>query len=140
MPRRHRNRITEHVLIAGCREDLVAIQHVLDLLPEGTFGRVLLEGIDRDEAASLVAPPRVTVSWLGASRGGEAAARAARAWAGEWLADDAGLFDDEQARPSFGIVWLGCADSAAMSTLRDELAHRVSSVNELSGLSPRLAG
>lgn len=80
--RSHRRRTPlQHVLLAGCTDDLVVLQSVLALLPDDVYGQVVVE-IDPDaELPALETPARVTVHrvWPGT------ADRAVAAWIAEWI-------------------------------------------------------
>ncbi|GAA0199443.1 MULTISPECIES: hypothetical protein [unclassified Aeromicrobium] len=80
--RSHRRRTPlQHVLLAGCADDLVVLQSVLAMLPSDVYGQVVVE-IEPDVALpELDTPARVTVHrvWPGA------ADRAVAAWIAEWM-------------------------------------------------------
>ncbi len=80
--RSHRRRVPlQHVLLAGCADDLVVLQSALALLPADVYGPVVVE-IDPDvDLPVLDTPARVTVHrvWPGT------ADRAVAAWIAEWI-------------------------------------------------------
>lgn len=80
--RSHRRRTPlQHVLLAGCADDLVVLQSALAMLPADVYGQVVVE-IDPDvDLPALDTPPRVTVHrvWPGT------ADRAVAAWIAEWM-------------------------------------------------------
>jgi hypothetical protein len=80
--RSHRRRVPlQHVLLAGCADDLVVLQSALALLPADVYGQVVVE-IDPDvDLPVLETPARVTVHrvWPGT------ADRAVAVWIAEWI-------------------------------------------------------
>lgn len=80
--RSHRRRSPlQHVLLAGCADDLVVLQSVLAMLPSDVYGQVVVEIEPDVELPQLDTPARVTVHrvWPGA------ADRAVAAWIAEWM-------------------------------------------------------
>lgn len=107
----------QHLLVAD-ENALAELEAALATLPLCAVGRVFIEVPDAEAVSPIAVPPRMTVTWLPrASRSGapgtgrrcapgEAAARAAIAWADEMLCDDA-------ARPTTVTLlggYLGTAD------------------------------
>ncbi len=95
--RSHRRRgPVEHVLIAGDRCDLAAIQRILDTLSADAYGQVFVEG----RGPRLIGPARVTISRLVAERStpgslqagdpapGTALEDAVLGWLAEWMPDE----------------------------------------------------
>jgi len=91
-------------LITADEHSLAELEAVLATLPLCAVGRVFIEVPDVESVSTVVAPPRMTVTWLPRSRRtggvgstarcvpGQALTRAAGAWADEMIcADAAGL-------------------------------------------------
>lgn len=113
-------------LIAADESSLAELQALLATLPQCSTGRVFIEVPDASWAATLTAPPRMTVSWLDRSRRsgalgsgrsctlGEALARAVTAWADEMMCSP-----DDATRVFLLGGYLGTAD------IVDHLADRL---------------
>ncbi len=111
---RNRQPPAEHVLVAGCADDLPEIHRQLVELPDTAYGQVFVEVALEDEVRILPAPPRVSVTWLVRSGRpsrvaslvfadrGEALAEAVIGWAAEWC-----VAGGEPCR----TLWIGCAES-----------------------------
>ncbi|GAA3926580.1 SIP domain-containing protein [Microbacterium soli] len=91
--RASQRRQVQHLITADERS-LVEVEVLLAALPLCTAGRVFIEVPSAEDIGTVVAPPRMTVTWLPrARRGGgrramgEALTRAAAAWADEMLCD-----------------------------------------------------
>ncbi|WP_344792130.1 SIP domain-containing protein [Gryllotalpicola daejeonensis] len=144
MGSRHRKRPADRVFIAGDLADLAAIQHTLAVLPDDAYGQVFIEVLDERDEVALVAPPRVTVTWLArATRPsamsaltfaahGEALATAIAGWVGEWMPAAADPGEST-------VMWIGCAGSAHIAALYDVLQARLAGLNTLPDLSHHLS-
>lgn len=109
----------QHLIVAD-ELSLPELEAALAVLPLCATGRVFIEVPDAESISVVVAPPRMTVTWLpratrsgapGTSRrcaAGAAAARAAIAWADEMLCDGA---EDHTSVTLLGN-FLGTADIA----------------------------
>ena len=116
---------TQHLIVAD-EQSLAELEAALVTLPLCATGRVFIEVPDAAAISTVVAPPRMTVTWLPrASRAGEpgtgrrcavgaAAARAAIAWADEMLCDGA----EEKTTVTLLGGFLGTADIAEHLTER----------------------
>jgi len=112
--RSHRRRAPlDHVLIAGDVTELDSIRALLALLPEQAYGQVYVESTAADVQATLLAPPRVTVSHLVRAEHhviGEALSSAVDCWVAEWMPDDP--------QPEREIaIWAGGTVTAGVPTL-----------------------
>ena len=85
------------MLAVGSDADLDTLRLVLDLLPEGAYGQVIVRSDD-----ALQTPPRVTVHHV---RDDAELAEAVAAWTAEWMPDE---HDDPDRAVS---LWIG-ADAA----------------------------
>ena len=114
----------QHLIVAD-EASLAELETVLATLPLCATGRVFIEVPDAASASDIAAPPRMTVTGLprasraGAGHGrrcapGEAAARAAIAWADEMLCDGA----DDRTSVTLLAGFLGTADIAEHLTER----------------------
>ncbi|WP_295012328.1 SIP domain-containing protein [uncultured Microbacterium sp.] len=109
----------QHLIVAD-ELSLPELEAALVALPLCATGRVFVEVPEAENASHLSVPPRMTVTWLsrssrsgapGTSRrciAGQAAARAAIAWADEMLCDGA----EEHTRVTLLGGYLGTADIA----------------------------
>lgn len=87
-------------LITADEHSLAELEAVLATLPLCAVGRVFIEVPDAESVSTVVAPPRMTVTWLPRSRRtagigetarcapGQAVSRAAGAWADEMICTD----------------------------------------------------
>lgn len=115
----------QHLIVAD-EGSLAELEAALATLPLCATGRVFIEVPDADAISTIAVPPRMTVAWLPrASRSGapgtgrrctqgEAAARAAIAWADEMLCDGA----EEHTTVTLLGGFLGSADIAEHLTDR----------------------
>lgn len=82
-------------LITADEHSLADLELALATLPMCAVGRVFIEVPEQSDVGVVVAPPRMTVTWLPRARRqaapravGEALTRAAVAWSDEMLCDD----------------------------------------------------
>jgi len=81
----------QHILVAGGFDELPAIEALLFLLPETTYGQVLVETPADVDLPALSGPVRVTVTKLARARDDEPGALLADAvhgWLAEWMPDE----------------------------------------------------
>jgi NADPH-dependent ferric siderophore reductase len=81
-----------HILVAGSFDELPAIEALLFLLPETTYGQVLVETPVDLDLQVLARPARVTVTRLARDQDAEPGALladAVHAWLAEWMPDEA---------------------------------------------------
>jgi len=127
---RRRVRTRDLLLVAGDRDDLHAMQHTLAMLADDAYGHVFVEIDAADEIVPIVAPPRMTVTWLARTgRRGEALDAALAGWAAEWM-------PETRAAEHAGIAWIGAVASAGLPLI-DELRERLGQLHILDVL-PRL--
>lgn len=103
-PHRRRGPL-QHILVAGSFDELPAIEALLLLLPDTTYGQVLVETPAQLELPILAKPPRVTVARLDRAQDDEPGALLADAvhgWLAEWMPDEPDPTRDH-------TVWVGGA-------------------------------
>lgn len=84
--RAHRRRSPlNHVLIAGYLADVDEISVALALLPDDTYGQVLIEA-PTGSLMAVTAPPRVSIQRIDPMTG--SLAEAVSAWVAEWIPDE----------------------------------------------------
>lgn len=104
-------------LIAADENSLLDLEMLISTLPLCATGRIFIEVADETQIFELVAPPRMTVTWLDRSRRsgamgtgrscpqGQALTRAVTAWAGEMM-----CADDDQTRVHLLAGFIATAD------------------------------
>lgn len=104
-------------LITADENSLADLELALAALPMCAVGRVFIEVPQPSDVGVVMAPPRMTVTWLPRARRcaapratGEALTRAATAWADEMLCDDSGAGLRTEVTLLGG--WLSTADIA----------------------------
>jgi len=118
MSMRRRVRTKDLLLVAGDRDDLHAMQHALALLPDGAYGHVFIEVDPAEEILPVLAPSRMTVTWIARSAVRGAALDAALAgWAAEWM-PETGIEEGTS------TAWIGAIASAGLPHL-SELRGRI---------------
>lgn len=114
-----------HVLLAGDSGDVPAIRRMLQSLPEGAWGQVLIEVAVGVQVHRWPMPAGIGLTWLrrdsvrggtGMAPRGELLARAVDAWTSEWI-------PEQSSRPC-DIVWIGCTASPRIAVLHHDLAER----------------
>src|SRR4051794_15086481 len=91
-PHRRRGPL-QHILVAGGFDELPAIEALLFLLPEATYGQVLVETRADVDLPALSRPARVAVTKVARDQDDEPGARLADAvhdWLAEWMPDEPG--------------------------------------------------
>lgn len=89
-PHRRRGPL-QHILVAGSSDELPAIEALLFLLPETTYGQVLIESPADLDLPALARPGRVTVTRLARAQDDEPGvllADAVHGWLAEWMPDE----------------------------------------------------
>jgi NADPH-dependent ferric siderophore reductase len=115
-------------MVAGDSRDLPAIRHILERLPNDSYGQVFIEIVAEVQVVQMDAPAGVSVTWLhrrsfgrsipnhtfGSARG-ETIERAVLAWTTEWLEPGC------QCEHGPFYVWIGCALSPTVDRLHSVL-------------------
>lgn len=121
------------MLVAGCLDDLPAMQQALAMLPDGAYGQVFVETETPDDAVELAAPVRMTVTRLPRSTSrGEALGAAIAGWVAEWMPETR---DDDEA----ATAWIGEIASAGLPNL-SELRYRIARLHVLQEMTRLEAG
>ncbi len=121
-----------HFVMAGEGADRVAIRGAIARLPVDAYGQVFVEVASSIQVEHWPTPEGVSITWLfrdaALARGrpvlrGALIERAVTAWVAEWMPGSAKTHDVPY------VIWLGCASSARIDQLCEQLAWRFDHVH-----------